>query len=103
MDIVSNQFKMSDASFAGIDTNGQPFKIRAKSARQEYDSPDIIFLDDLSGTVNRVSNKQKITDNISASSGEYNKKKKTITLINNVRIDSSNGDKIRTDELVIKL
>lgn len=103
MDIVSNQFKMSGASFAGIDTNGQPFKIRAKSARQEYDSPDIIFLDDLSGTVNRVSNKQKITDNISASSGEYNKKKKTITLINNVRIDSSNGDKIRTDELVIKL
>lgn len=103
MDIVSNQFKMSDASFAGIDTNGQPFKIRAKSARQEYDTPDIIFLDNLSGTVNRVSNKQKITDNISANSGEYNKKKKTITLINNVRIDSSNGDKIRTDELVIKL
>lgn len=103
MDIVSNQFKMSDASFAGIDTNSQPFKIRAKSARQEYDTPDIIFLDNLSGTVNRVSNKQKITDNISANSGEYNKKKKTITLINNVRIDSSNGDKIRTDELVIKL
>lgn len=102
-DIVSNQFKMSGASFSGTDTNGEPFKIHAKSARQEYDNPDIIFLDHVYGTINRVSNKEKITDNISANSGRYNKKNKTVTLLNNVKIDSSNGDKIRTDELVIKL
>ncbi len=102
-DIVTNQFKMSGASFAGTDTNGEPFKINAKSARQEYNYPDIIFLEKVSGTVNRISNKEKITDNISANSGKYNKKTKTVTLLNNVKIDSSNGDKIRTDELVIKL
>lgn len=102
-DIVSNQFKMSGAAFAGTDTNGEPFKIKAASARQEYDTPNIIFLESVSGMVNRLSNGEKITDNISASSGQYNRKKKTITLLGNVKIDSSNGDKVRTNELVIKL
>ena len=33
-DIVSNQFKMSDAKFSGTDENGQPFKIYAATGRQ---------------------------------------------------------------------
>ncbi len=102
-DIVSNQFKMSNASFAGTDTNGKPFKIHAASGRQEYDKPDIIFLDTVSGTINRESNGQQITDNIVANTGQYNRRTKTITLSGNVRVDSSNGDKVRTQELVIKL
>lgn len=102
-DIVSNQFKMSGASFAGTDTNGEPFKIRAKSGRQEYDNPNIIFLDTVSGTINRKSGGKTITDNISANSGQYNRDKKTIRLLGNVKIDSSNGDKLRTKELVIRL
>lgn len=102
-DIVSNQFKMSGASFAGTDTNGEPFKMRAKSARQEYENPDIIFLDQVAGTVNRKTDGQTITDNIVANAGRYNRKKKTITLLGNVRINSSNGDRVITDELVIKL
>lgn len=102
-DIVSNQFKMSNASFAGTDTNGEPFKIHAASGRQEYDKPDIIFLESVSGTIRRESDGQKITDNIVANTGQYNRKTKTITLNGNVRVDSSNGDKVRTQELVIKL
>lgn len=102
-DIVSNQFKMSNASFAGTDTNGEPFKIKSKSARQEYDDPDTIFLETISGVVNRVSDGKRTTENISSTSGKYSRKNKTITLIGNVKIDSSNGDKVRTNELVIKL
>ncbi len=102
-DIVSNQFKMSGASFVGTDKNGEPFKLRAKIGYQEYDNPDIIFLDTVSGTINRHSNGTKITDNITANHGQYNKTQKTITLTGNVRVDSSNGDKLRTDELVIRL
>lgn len=102
-DIVSNQFKMTRASFAGTDTNGEPFKLYAASARQEYEKPDIIFLNDVSGTITRMSGGEKITDNISANSGQYNRKKKNVRLLGNVRVDSSNGDKLRTDELVIKL
>ena len=53
-DIVSNQFKMSGASFAGTDQNGEPFKLRAKTGYQEYDNPDIIFMNTVSGTISRM-------------------------------------------------
>ena len=102
-EIVSNQCKMSGAVFSGIDKNGSPFKLQAKTGHQEYDTPDIIFLNTVSGTINRKSNETTITDNIVADTGQYNKTKKTITLIGNVRIDSSNGDRVKTNELVIKL
>ena len=102
-DIVTNQFKMTNASFAGTDKNGDPFKIRATSGRQEYDNPDIIILDNVSGTITRRSGNQKTTDNITARTGLYNRAKKTITLRGNVNIDSSNGDKLLTKELVIRL
>ncbi len=102
-DIVSNQFKMTNASFSGTDTNGEPFFIQAASGRQEYNRPNIILLDKVSGNTVRISNGQKIKDDITADSGEYDRIKKTIVLTDNVRVDSSNGDKIRTKELVIKL
>ena len=102
-DIVSNQFKMSGASFVGTDKNGEPFKIRANTGYQEYDNPDIIFLDTVSGTLRRASNGTKITNNITANHGQYNRKNKTITLTGDVHVDSSNGDRVRTQELVIRL
>ena len=102
-DIVTNQFKMSNASFVGTDKNGQPFKIHAKIGYQEYENPDIIFMETVSGKINRNSNGTIITDDITANTGQYDRNKQTVTLIGNVRVDSSNGDKIRTKELVIKL
>lgn len=102
-DIVSNQFKMSGASFIGTDKNGEPFKLRAKTGYQEYETPDIVYLNSVSGTLNRTTNNTTVTDNITANNGQYNRVKKTITLTGNVRVDSSNGDRVRTDELVIRL
>ncbi|MBR4892007.1 MAG: LPS export ABC transporter periplasmic protein LptC [Alphaproteobacteria bacterium] len=102
-DIVTNQFKMSNASFIGTDKDGKPFKLHAKIGYQEYKNPDIIFMQAVNGTINRDANGTTITDNISADTGKYNSKQKNITLIGNVKIDSSNGDRIRTKELVIKL
>lgn len=103
-DIVTKQFKMSGAAFVGTDKNGQPFKINAKIGYQEYENPDIIFMETVSGTITRDNkDTNKITDNITANTGQYNRAQKTITLIGNVHVDSSNGDKIRTKELVIKL
>ena len=102
-DIVTNQFKMSGASFVGTDKNGQPFKLQAKTGYQAYENPDVVFMDAVSGTVSRETGGARITDNIVADKGQYNRKDKTISLTGNVRVDSSNGDKIRTDELVIKL
>ena len=102
-DIVSNQFKMSNASFSGLDKNGEPFYIHATTGRQEYNRPDVILLNDVSGVITRISDGKKITDDITANYGEYDRTNKTITLTDNVHVDSSNGDKIITNELVIRL
>ena len=102
-DITTNQFKMTNAAFTGIDRDGNPFKIRANTARKEYDNPDIVFLDVVSGTITRPVDGKKETTKISARSGQYSIAKRSITLTGNVRVDSTTNDKILTDELVIKL
>ena len=102
-DIVTNQFKMSNASFAGTDQNGEPFRLKAKTGRQEYDKPDIIYLDSVSGNAVRMQDGQRVKYDFVANTGEYNRKAKNIRLIGNVKINISNGDKIFTDEMVIKL
>ncbi len=102
-DIVTNQFKMSNASFYGTDTNGEPFQVRAQNGRQEYETPNIIFLDQVSGRVTRKTGGTKIVDDITAQRGEYDKNARTFKLLGDVHINSSNGDKLITNELVIKL
>jgi hypothetical protein len=102
-EIASNQFKMSNAIFAGTDKNGEPFTIRARQGRQEYDNPDIIYVEKVSGETIRIADGKKIKDNITADRGYYNRKNKSITLLGNVRVDSDNGDKILTDELAVQL
>ena len=102
-DIVTNQFKMTNASFVGMDKDGNPFQIHAETGRKEYNKPDIIFLEKPSGTVTHIDNGKKITDKISATKGTFNLKTKELSLRGHVRVDSSNGDKILTDEMVIQL
>lgn len=102
-DVISNQFKMSGASFAGTDRDGAPFRIRAATARQEYDNPDIIYMTVVSGTITRQSNGAPVRQNISANNGQYNRKSGKILLTGNVKIDSSDGNRVFTKELVIKL
>ena len=102
-DIVTNQFKMTNAQFVGTDKDGNPFKIKAESGYQEYGNTDIVFLEKPSGVITRSTEKGKVKDNISAMRGKFNHKEKVLTLYKNVRINSSNGDKILTDEMVIRL
>jgi len=102
-DITTNQFKMTDASFSGVDRDGNPFQIHAATARQEYDQPDIIFLDSVRGKITRKIDGKPETSNITANHGRYDIKSKRVTLGGNVRVDSTTGDKALTDEMVIKL
>ena len=103
MDVISNQFKMNGASFSGTDRDGAPFTIRAATARQEYDTPNIIYMDTVSGTMTKKSNGTDVTRTIRANTGQYNRTERTIRLIGNVVIDSSNGDRAITKEMVIRL
>ena len=102
-DVMNNQFKMENPSFSGMDKDGNPFSVKADSAHQEYEAQDLVFLTNIHAKVSRIDKGKKITDNITAKSGKYDKNQKNITLVGNVRVDSSNGDRLLTDELVIKL
>ena len=102
-DIATNQFKMTDASFSGLDRDGNPFHINAKTARQEYDQPDIVFLDTIRGRITRKIDGKLETNDVSAKQGQYNIKQKKVTLSGNVYLRSTTGDKVLTDEMVIKL
>ena len=102
-DVVSNQFKMSGASFAGTDAKGEPFKIKAKVGRQEYNRPDVILLEYISGYTTQVKDGQKNTYNFSANRGEYNRKTKNIKLYGNVKIKTNDDKDLHANELVVKL
>ena len=102
-DVVTNQFKMTNADFVGTDKNNNPFKIHAVSGHQEYQKPDIVFLEKPSGVIVRTTDQGKITDNVSAQHGQFNHKEQILILTGHVRVDSSNGDKILTERLVVKL
>ena len=94
---------MTRASFSGVDRDGNPFHIRAETARQEYDQPDIIYLDTIRGNITRKVDGKPERNDVSARMGQYNIRAKRVTLIGNVRMESTTGDKIITDEMVIKL
>lgn len=102
-DIATNQFKMTDASFSGVDRDGNPFQIHAETARQEYDQPDIIYMDKIRGQITREIDGKPERNDITANRGQYNLKTKRVTLGGNVRVESTTGDKALTDEMVIKL
>ncbi len=102
-DVISNQFRMSGASFTGVDKEGEPFKITAATGRQEYDNPDVIYLDQVAGYTIKPRNGQKTKITFSANMGEFNRVKKTIRLIKNVRIKSGNEQEIQTQELVVQI
>ena len=102
-DIVLNQFKMTNATFVGNDKDNNPFTIHAESGHQEFNNPDVVFLTKPSGTIIRNTKNGKITDSISANKGQYNHQTRILKLNGDVRVNSSNGDKVLTDEMVIKL
>ena len=101
--VITNQFTMTNATFVGTDKDNNPFKIYAKSGHQKYDNQDVVFLEEPSGIITRTNANEKITDKITAKRGTFNHKEKILKLYGNVRVDSSNGDKMLTDELVVKL
>ncbi len=102
-DVISNQFKMSGASFAGTDSKGGPFKITAKTGHQKYDNPDVIYLDTVAGYTTQVKEGKNTKVVFSATNGEFNRAKRTIKLIKNVRVKSDDEKEIQTDELVVRI
>lgn len=102
-DVITNQFKMSGASFTGTDKNGEPFKITAQAGHQEYDNPDVIYFDKIAGYTTQLKGDKKTKITFSAHNGEFNRVTKTIRLIGNVRVKTDNEQELQTNELVVQI
>ena len=83
-DVITNQFKMTNAEFVGTDKDGNPFKIKAQTGYQKYGKNDIVYLEKPSGVITRTTEKGKVTEGIghlvraAARSGEVKKWKKRL-------------------------
>lgn len=103
-DVMQNQFKMSGATLTGLDSKGDPFQITATSGRLEYERPDIVILEKISGYTTQMQNGKKDVLNFSADGGKYDIKTKVLQLLGNVNIISKNdGHKIQTPELILRI
>ena len=102
-DIINNQLTVIDASFSGLDKNKEPFNIKFSKLYREHDKPDILFIENIKGSVVRFDKDKKISNKISATRGKYLIKEKRIIFSGDVKVISDNGDKLFTKELIIKL
>lgn len=97
------KFNMSKINFVGKDNNNLNFKIIAETGHQTYKNQSVIFLENIVANKDRFEKGRLINDKIVADTAVYNLKDKTIVLQGNVNLTSTDGNKVITEELVIKL
>jgi hypothetical protein len=102
-DVMQNRFKMSGASLAGTDSKGNPFQINAATGRLEYDRPNTVIFENISGNMTKLHQGEKDLIKFSADGGEYEIKEKVLHLVGNVNIISKTQGTIQTSELTITL
>ena len=102
-EIMNNQLTITEASFAGLDKNKEPFNVKISKAYKENNNSDILFIENIEGNVVRFNKDKKINSKITALKGKYLIKEKKLIFFGDVNVISSNGDKLFTKELIIKL
>ncbi len=102
-EIMNNQLTITEASFAGLDKNKEPFNVKIAKAYKENNNSDILFIENIEGNVVRFNKDKKINSKITALKGKYLIKEKKLIFFGDVNVISNNGDKLFTKELIIKL
>jgi LPS export ABC transporter protein LptC len=79
----ANQISSKASRVSGFDREQQPYEIAASEGYQDKDKPNLVHLQDLTGTLRRPSGK---TYEIEANTGLYDTKSKQVDLAGDVRI-----------------
>ena len=101
--ITRDMFKMNILEFNGTDSKDNPFTLRAQIAYQSYERPEDIIMEQVSAKIVREEGKKRITDNISARKGIFNREEKTMLLSGNVKVISSDGNQVFANEMMIRM
>ena len=99
--IQTNNLSMTNLVIRGIDKNGAPFSVAAKSALQKFAEPGVIYFTNLKAATERITAGKKIKDDITARTGRFLKDK--IVLAGDVFVRSSDGRTASANEMEIDL
>ncbi|MCL2629626.1 MAG: LPS export ABC transporter periplasmic protein LptC [Alphaproteobacteria bacterium] len=101
--IQFDQFRIRNGDFAGLDSRNNPFSMKAAKIWQTYDEPDIIRLQTVRANVIQNKDDKDVAMDITSDDGEYTKSTGLLVLTGNVKVDSDDGDKVRTKRMTIQL
>lgn len=79
----ADQITSQQSHVSGFDREQQPYELEAREGYQDKDKPNLVHLEELTGTFRKSSGK---TYNIAANTGLYDTKVKEIALSGNVKI-----------------
>lgn len=101
--IKFDQFRITDGDFAGLDNDGNPFRVRAAKIWQTFENPDKILLETIDADIVQVQDGKNVNTDVVADRGEFSKATGLLVLTENVRIDSAAGDRVQTNKMTIQL
>lgn len=109
LDIISldnvhfDQFRITNGDFSGLDSANNPFRLRAEKIRQTFEESETIMLETVRANVIQMKEGKPVRMDIRSKMGEYSKADGILVLTDDVKVDSEDGDKIRTKKMTIQL
>jgi hypothetical protein len=98
-----DQFRITNGDFAGLDSRNNPFRLHAAKIWQTFENPDTIMMESVRANVVQEKDGKPVHMDIKSNAGEYSKSTGILVLIDDVSVDSEDGDKVRTKKMTIQL
>lgn len=99
VEVARERLRVQSATYRGEDDKGQPFALAAGSAVQKSSAEPIVKLDDLSARIGLTDGPASIV----ARHGHYDMDRQQVTVDGPVRVDSSGGYRLETQNSTLDL
>lgn len=97
--VLPEHLTMNNPRYRGFTKDGGSYLLEAKSARQDFKTPSVVLLNEVSGIMTPV---DKSNTRLSAKTGTYNTREESAVLNGNIRINADDGGWARLQTATIK-
>jgi lipopolysaccharide export system protein LptC len=97
---ASGEAQIVNPRFTGLDESGRPFEIVGDLAYQDINNPELIDLDNLSGTISLSGDE---TAHVQSDFGSFDQTKGEVELRGNVVVSHDRGAVFRTGEIIVDI
>ena len=98
-DFLPENLTMNNPSYNGFGKDGSSYVLDAKTARQDFDKPNIVFLESITGTLLQPDKTKTV---LTAKSGKFNRKSNILDLFTSIDIASESGLKAKLKSATVK-